>query len=62
MKKSLKKFESETLGKSILFNTMCKKILGGSTTSNGHSTSSTGSDCDDATSDQDVDVKTPEMY
>ncbi|ELR73129.1 hypothetical protein C900_05764 [Fulvivirga imtechensis AK7] len=41
---------------------MCKKILGGSTTSNGHSTSSTGSDCDDATSDQDVDVKTPEMY
>lgn len=56
MKKTLETFKAKHFGKKQLFNTMSKKVFGGSTSSNGQSTASTGADADSATSDQDQDA------
>jgi hypothetical protein len=59
-RKSLKEFGQEYMGKADLFNSLAKHIHGGDTTSNGHSTASTGADADNSTGDQDEDPAQPQ--
>jgi hypothetical protein len=58
-RKSLKEFGQEYMGKADLFNSLAKHIHGGDTSSNGHTTASTGTDADDATGDKDADPAQP---
>lgn len=60
--KTLEVFKSENIEKVELFNTMSKNVFGGDTTSNGHSTASTGNDCDNATGDSDQDPDKPDGF